>query len=102
MYIIQEPEGVEDTLGGLTSLELHLFISVLHIHGRTQHHGASTGGGAGGSGGGIGAGVALGTSSQYGAPAVMKVANVFMLCDMLVEVFKQNVSVSFSCISPCM
>ena len=83
---------MEDALLGLTSLELHLFIAVLHIHGRTQHHGGASSGGSGGSGVGGGA-AALGTSSQPGAPAVMKVANVFMLCDMLVEVFKQNVSI---------
>lgn len=98
----QEGDGVEDTLLSLTSLELHLFIAVLHIHGRTQHHGGAVGGVSSAAGGAAASmAAALGAISQQGAPAVMKVANVFMLCDMLVEVFKQNVSIVVHIKAPC-
>jgi hypothetical protein len=78
---------VDDLLAGLSALELQLFIAVLHEHGRNQQGGG--GGGAAASGG------ALNVSSR---PLVMLVSRVLLLCDMLVEVFKQKVAIDFP---PC-
>lgn len=82
---------MEDTVLGLSILELHLFVAVLHLYGRKLQGSAS----AGGSGGGAGAGVASSGSATAGrvgdAEVTMMVNQVLKVCDMLVEMKKQKV-----------
>ena len=99
---------MSEVLAGLSSLEINVFISVLHVYGRNQHGGASGSGGSGsgivhngsssanvnvtsssGSVGGGGGGVGVLTSSKR---LVMLVETVLTVCDMLVEVFKKEVN----------
>jgi hypothetical protein len=70
-------------LAGLSTLELHLFISLLHLHGSKQVGGA--GSGAAGGGGGV---------TTTSTTKLLLVSSVLNVCDMLVEVFKQQVKES--------
>ena len=63
---------MEEVVAGLSSLELHLFISVLHIHGNAQK--------------GSNSNIANTTGSM-----LMLVNKVLAVCDMLTEVLKQKV-----------
>lgn len=83
LFVPQEPENIDEVLVSLSSLELHLFISVLNVYGRSQQGGA-----------GSSAGSALSTTvgiSSSSRPLVMLVDKVLAVCDMLVEVLKQKV-----------
>ena len=83
---------------GLSILELHLFVAVLHLHGR-HLQGSASSGGSGGSGSN---GVSNGTNGASGAATAgksggdncavaMVVRQALTVCDMLVEMFKQKV-----------
>lgn len=87
---------------GLSILELHLFVAVLHLHGRHLQGSASSGGGASSSSGGVVSNSANGTTNAATAAksggdnncaVAMVVRQALTVCDMLVEMFKQKVCV---------
>jgi hypothetical protein len=80
---------VDETLSSLSSLELHLFISVLHVYGRSQQGGAN--GGASSANNGTGTTSSVIASGSCSKPLVMLVEKVLSVCDMLTEVFRQKV-----------
>lgn len=89
---------MEDTVLGLSILELRLFVAVLHLHGRHLQGSASSGGssGSGGAnaGGGSSAATGAATAGKSGGDncaVAMVVRQALTVCDMLVEMFKQKV-----------
>jgi len=86
---------------GLSILELHLFVAVLHLHGRHLQGSASSGGSGSGSGGGNGVAsngtngatgtATAGKSGGDNCAVAMVVRQALTVCDMLVEMFKQKV-----------
>lgn len=105
---------MEDTLQGLSILELHLFVAVLHLQGRHLHGSAGRGGGGGGAvapsaaGSSASASSGLNSSSSSGeVNGTMFVHQVLQVCDILVEMFKQKVSLRWcvllvQCVYACM
>ena len=84
---------------GLSILELHLFVAVLHLHGRHLQGSASSGGGSGSSNGvasngtnGASGTATAGKSGGDNCAVAMVVRQALTVCDMLVEMFKQKVS----------
>ena len=86
---------------GLSILELHLFVAVLHLHGR-HLQGSASSGGSGGSGSngvsnganGVSGAATAGKSGGDNCAVAMVVRQALTVCDMLVEMFKQKVCVT--------
>lgn len=88
---------------GLSILELHLFVAVLHLHGRHLQGSANSGGSSGSGGGGsvgtsgssnsstVASSATAGKSGGDSGVAAMVVGQALTVCDMLVEMFKQKV-----------
>jgi len=90
-FASMEPRSVQETLHELTMLELHLLVSVLHIHGRGQvHNSSSSNSGAGTGTGSSSAAAAAAPVVATTRPVVMQVGPVLQICDMLMDVFRTN------------
>jgi len=91
MFHLQEPDSVEDAVLGLSILELHLFVAVLHLYGRKLQGSASAGGGGAGGAGAASSGGGATAGRVGDAEVTMMVSQVMKVCDMLVEMKKQKV-----------